>query len=145
MNFWVLKNMVDNLVSTYKCPFCSSCDISEQDIDIVWAAGNTVNIDMHCPKCKKHFMAKTELMHIELGSVHPDSISKINESLHALKGKLWWNIEINTDLMKSEWDEKKEDIIDDTQIIDLNTKLSGKNMKIEDLLSDTQEDASWNS
>ena len=43
--------MVENLVSTYKCPFCENPTISEQNIDIIGAAGNTVNIDMHCPNC----------------------------------------------------------------------------------------------
>ena len=66
MNFGMLKNMVENIVATYKCPFCGSQNMNEQHIDIVGAAGNTVNIDMHCPSCDKHFMAKTEVVQMEL-------------------------------------------------------------------------------
>ncbi len=84
----MLKNMVENLVSTYTCPFCSATNISEQYIDIMGAAGNTVNIDMLCPSCKKHFMVKTEVMQIELGSLSTDKLAQIQNSLSALKGKL---------------------------------------------------------
>ena len=88
MNFGMLKNMVENLVSTYKCPFCGSKEISEKNIDIVGAAGNTVNIDMHCPSCKKHFMAKTEVVQMELGNMSTDKLAELQKSLLALKGKL---------------------------------------------------------
>ena len=97
MNFGMLKNMVENLVSTYKCPFCGASEISEKNIDIVWAAGNTVNIDMHCPSCNKHFMAKTEVVQMELGNLWAEKLSQLQESLMALKGKLGWNIEIEAE------------------------------------------------
>jgi cytochrome c-type biogenesis protein CcmH/NrfF len=31
----MLKNMVENIVSSYKCPFCGGKDISEKNIDII--------------------------------------------------------------------------------------------------------------
>ncbi len=85
MNFGMLKNMVENLVTSYKCPFCAGKDISEKNIDIVGAAGNTVNIDMHCPSCDKHFMAKTELIQMNAANVTPEKLEQIKQSLSALK------------------------------------------------------------
>jgi len=43
---------------------------------------------MHCPNCDKHFMAKTEVMQMELGNISADKLAKIQKSLSALKGKL---------------------------------------------------------
>lgn len=123
--------MVENIVSTYKCPFCDSNEISEKDIDIVGAAGNTVNIDMHCTCCNKHFMAKTEVMQIELWNVWTDKLAQIQQWLQALKGKLGWNIEIDAELINKE--ENTKNSIKDEQIVDLNTRLSSKGIKIQDL------------
>ena len=95
MNFGMLKNMVENLVQTYKCPFCGSQNISEKQIDIVGAAGNTVNIDMLCPSCERHFMAKTEVMQMDLGNFSPEKLEQIQQSLAAIKGKLGGNIDVD--------------------------------------------------
>ena len=130
MNFSMLKSMVENLVKWYKCPSCSGKDISEQNIDIVGAAGNTVNIDMHCPNCDKHFMAKTEVMQMELGNISADKLAKIQKSLSALKGKLWWDIELESTILP----EKK---ILDENIVDLKKWMEQKkNFSVNDLLGD---------
>ena len=84
----MLRNMVQNMVSTYKCPFCSANKIDEKNIDIVGAAGNTVNIDMHCPSCQKHFMVKTELMQIELSEMNLDKLAKLKQNLEDIKAKM---------------------------------------------------------
>lgn len=124
----MLKNMVENLVSTYKCPYCSSKEISEKHIDIVWAAGNTVNIDMHCPSCDKHFMAKTEVMQMDLGNISSDKLAALQKSLLALKGKLGWNIEIETEIHS-----KKEESIKDENIMQLRETMKKDNFDIKDL------------
>jgi len=126
----MLKNMVENLVSSYKCPFCGWKNISEKNIDIVWAAGNTVNIDMHCPGCDKHFMAKTEVVQMELWSFTADKIEQIKNSLSALKWKMWGDLSI----MDAEI-EVKNPILDDT-ILDLHKDLQQKGMNVSDLFSD---------
>lgn len=130
MNFGMLKNMVENLTKSYKCPFCSGTTIDEKHIDIIGAAGNTVNIDMHCPSCNKHFMAKTEIMQIELGSLWADKIKGLQKSLAALKWKLGWNLDIQIDT-----DTVVEDGIKDENILDLHKQMSGDEIKVEDLFS----------
>lgn len=127
----MLKNMVENLVSSYKCPFCSSTNISEQNIDIVGAAGNTVNIDMHCPSCKKHFMAKTEVMQMELGSLSADKLEQIQNSLTALKGKLGGNISIESNISTEKQDQIKEE-----NILGLRDAMKKKDFSLGDLFSE---------
>lgn len=120
--------MVENLVSSYKCPYCSSNEISEKHIDIVWAAGNTVNIDMHCPSCDKHFMAKTEVMQMDLGNISSDKLAELQKSLLALKGKLGGNIEIETEIHS-----KNEESIKDENITALRESMKKDNFDIKDL------------
>lgn len=134
MNFGMLKNMVENLVSSYKCPFCSSTNIDEKNIDIVGAAGNTVNIDMHCPSCNKHFMAKTEVMQMELGNMSSEKIAQIQKWLLALKGKLWGNIDIEVQTWEAEkslWNNIKEE-----NILDLRKELQKGDFSAKDLFDD---------
>lgn len=129
MNFGMLKNMVENLVSSYKCPFCGGKDISEKNIDIVGAAGNTVNIDMHCPSCQKHFMAKTEVMQMELGNVSSEKLAQIQKSLMALKWKLWGNIEIESEL-------PDEATIKDENIIEIQKNMQKDDFDLNDLFGE---------
>ena len=133
MNFGMLKNMVENLVTSYKCPFCTATNISENNIDIIGAAWNTVNIDMHCPSCKKHFMAKTEVVHMEIWNISPDKMGDITKALTALKWKMWGNLEIETDIIK------KDPAILDQSIMDLQKNLQKSDMSADDLFSDTSE------
>lgn len=141
MNFGMLKNMVENLLTTYKCPFCGGTDIWEKHIDIVWAAWNTVNIDMHCPSCKKHFMAKTEVMQMELGNMSADKIAQIQKSLLALKWKLGWNIDISAEVQQESQQESTQDSIKEEHILDIMKSMKKRGMTAEDLFSDT--DTSW--
>lgn len=134
--------MVENLVSTYKCPYCGGSNISESHIDIVGAAGNTVNIDMHCPSCKKHFMAKTEVMQMELGNISPEKLAKLEQSIQAIKGKLGGNINIDAQMMHLPesalgMSEQEASILDE-EIVDLGRKLKHGNMSVSDLFSDDE-------
>ncbi len=131
MNFGMLKNMVENLVSSYKCPFCSSTNISEKNIDIVGAAGNTVNIDMHCPSCNKHFMAKTEVIHMEVWNVSADKIDKLKAGLEALGGKIGWNIDVEVQDQNPLEDQIKEE-----EILNLRTQMKKKDFNASDLFSE---------
>ncbi|NDK09581.1 hypothetical protein GW846_02280 [Candidatus Gracilibacteria bacterium] len=127
--------MVENIVSSYKCPFCGGKNISEKNIDIIGAAGNTVNIDMHCPSCKKHFMAKTEVMHMDLGPVNAQKLEQIQKSLSALKGRLGGNIEIDQSDLEATI---KAQQIKDEDITKIRNTLQKRYSKVEDLFSDTE-------
>jgi len=47
-----------------------------------------MNIDMHCPSCKRHYMAKTEVVQMELGKINPEKLNSIKNSLGALESKM---------------------------------------------------------
>ena len=136
MNFWMLKHMVDNLISAYTCPFCGSKNISEQNIDIMWAAWNTVNIDMQCPSCKKHFMAKTEVIHMDASTANLDTLKKISHTLQALKWELGGNLDVSQELKTRKTRTSWSPIKDET-IVTLQKELKAKkDLSIEDLFSD---------
>lgn len=134
--------MVENLVATYTCPFCGSKEISEKHIDIVGAAGNTVNIDMHCPSCNKHFMAKTELVHMELGNISPEKMSQIQNSLMALKNKLWWEIEIQEPWLLEDQPQNTSDGIKEENILHIMKSMKKRGFTAGDLF--WQDITEWN-
>jgi len=129
----MLKNMVDNLITAYSCPFCGSKNISEQNIDIIGAAWNTVNIDMECPSCKKHFMAKTEVVQVNASNINTETLKKLQNSLLALKWKIGWDITLGWQVLKNN-DSSKKVLLRDEEIISLQKELKEKKiLKVEDL------------
>ncbi|MCH8518326.1 hypothetical protein LAT59_00985 [Candidatus Gracilibacteria bacterium] len=136
MNFGMLKHMVDNLITAYTCPFCGSKNISEQNIDIIGAAGNTVNIDMECPSCRKHFMAKTEVIQMNAGKLNADALKKLQHSLQAIKEQLGGNLNVEKE-MKDFLGKNPESSLDDEAIVSFQRELkTKKGLKVEDLFSE---------
>ena len=125
--------MVDNLITAYSCPFCGSKNISEQNIDIIGAAWNTVNIDMECPSCKKHFMAKTEVVQVNASNINTETLKKLQNSLLSLKWKIGWDITLGWQVLKNN-DSSKKVLLRDEEIISLQKELKEKKiLKVEDL------------
>jgi predicted RNA-binding Zn-ribbon protein involved in translation (DUF1610 family) len=116
MIYSTLKSLVDWLKTNYKCPDCGET-INESSIDIVWAAWNTVNFDIECPKCHKHWIVKSQLMMVDL-----DWISEIKHSIENIKNKL-----IN--------DREVEVKITDNEIISLDKDLKNNKVNASDLFA----------
>ncbi len=133
MNFWMLKSMVENLVASYSCPFCNSKEIWEKHIDIVGAAGNTVNIDVQCPSCNKHFIAKTEVFHMDASSIDAKKLEKLQQALSAMKGKLGGDIEIELDI--GGLDMQTLENINDENITKLQKDMKEKDFSLDDLFA----------
>lgn len=118
MNFQSLKWMIDTLIKTYKCPECNS-DVSESNVDIMWAAWSTVNIDIECTNCGKHSMIKTEVLAIDLTNkaFSAKNIEKLKKSL-----LLWsWKLVTNNKAIMDE------------EIIKLNNNLKQTKLNVSDL------------
>lgn len=128
--------MVDNLITAYTCPFCGSKNISEQNIDIIGAAGNTVNIDMECPSCKKHFMAKTEVVQVNSSNINAETLKKLQNSLLALKWKIGWDLTIGWWILKNQDDTQKQTLKDESIVLLQKELKSKKTLKVEDLFSE---------
>ncbi len=111
MNYLALKNMIDTITKTYKCPECTGI-INDSHIEIMWTAGNTINVDIYCPKCEKHSIMKAEVTYVWDNVLNKNMIEKIKKNF-AIK--------------------KEENSLKDKDIIDLNNKLKNDNMNISDL------------
>lgn len=107
MNFQALKWMIESLVQTYKCPNCDS-GVSDENVDIIWAAWTNINIDLGCPNCDKHSMIKAEMLSFELW---PINISK------------WNMIWLKNGLSKLKSTKNNKYLIKDSEITALNKKL----------------------
>lgn len=110
MNFQSLKWMIDSLVKTFKCPECNS-EVQDNNVDIMWVAWNTINIDILCGKCWKHSMVKTEVLTIHLTDrgISSENIQKLKDSLMNWKIKIGSKIKdeeikwLNNELKKEEF------------------------------------------
>ncbi len=110
MIYEAMKWLVEWLVDSYKCE-CGSW-VSEKNIDIVGAAWNTVNFDLVCPKCGKHWIVKSQIMIIN---------QDMKDSIENIKEKLIWN------------NSSKQ--ISDIQITNLRKDLKEKQINVSDLFS----------
>lgn len=124
MNYQVFKSMLDVLVKTYKCPFCQA-DVWENNIEIVWAAGTTMNIDVACPECKKHSIVKAEVAHIDAKMMNFNPNSSLEDIKSNLSSILKKDLEIDQN--------KSKNSIKDKDIVSLSKDLQLEDIKIEDL------------
>ncbi len=126
--------MIDNLVKNHKCPMCQS-DITDENIDIIGAAGTTLNIDVECPRCQKHTMIRAEIAQIDARTfwVWKAGAENFKEYFDNFKKSLL--TKNNRRINSGETDEiKNEDIIKDTEIIHLSKSLKSKKISVSDLL-----------
>jgi hypothetical protein len=122
MNYLSLKWMIESIIKSYKCPECSG-EINESNIDIIWAAWSTINIDIECYWCGKHSMIKTEVLSLDLSNkwLSQENIEKIKKSLISLNN----NIALNLPKIKDE------------EIVGLNKDLKKESLKVSELLWDS--------
>lgn len=119
MNFQSLKWMIDSLINSYKCPGCTST-VNDSDIDIIWAAWTTINIDIECFKCWRHSMIKTEVLSLNLTDkgISAENIDNLKKAL--LNNKIQLIAPKKT--------------IKDEEIVDLNKDLKKNQLNVSDLL-----------
>lgn len=118
MNYKTLKWMIDSLIKIFKCPSCTS-SIADSNIEIIWAAWSTINIDIECSKCKKHSIIKAE-------------INTINMPINLWKEQIDWlkNFkEQSIDLLNTK-------TISDEEIVNLNKKLKKNDLNASDLFNE---------
>ena len=135
MNFQALKWMIDSLVQTYSCPDCSSA-VTEDFVEIMWTAGENINIDIQCPKCNKHSMVRAQMLALEIPiqdikikaeEINSQITKSMQNKLEEIE-KYKWHIE---DMKSSS--EDKSHLIKDDQIIELNKNLKSNNISMSEL------------
>ena len=131
--------MIDSLVKTYKCPECGN-EVNDNNVDVIGAAGTTINIDVECPGCGKHSMIKSEVMSLDLTNqnITPDKLQQIKETLGKLNGNIKTEfIDGNSEeSIKLAEAKKQEKAIKDKEIVNLNSELKQEELNVEDLLGD---------
>ena len=129
MNFQWLKAMIESLIKSYKCPECSS-EVDSTSVDIVWAAWNTVNIDIECPSCKKHSMIKAEILAVDFWNLKlsKENMDKLKENFKNT------NINVNQKLNHIA---KAKKVIKDIEITKLDKDLKTQKLKASDLFDET--------
>lgn len=125
MNYQTLKWMIENLIQSYKCPMCQS-PVSETSVDIIGAAGTTINIDIECPACKKHSMIRAEVAQLDVSNISlaKDKINKIQSLLNQIKNPQAWNVN-GKHIIK--------ETINDTEIVNLSKDLKNRKITASDL------------
>jgi hypothetical protein len=121
MNYNVFKTLVDVLVKTYKCPNCSA-EVNENSIDIVGAAGSTINVDIACPTCKQHSIIKAEATQVNANMMD----FWANPNLESIKKSLS-NLLVNRNRVVN------ENPIKDADIVSLNKDFKNPEIRVEDL------------
>ena len=112
--------MIDSIVQSYKCPECT-VGVNEGNIDIIWAAGTTINIDITCEGCGKHSMVKTEVVSLDLSgkNLSPELVNKLKQTLS------WNSIQLT---------KNTAECIKDEEIVDLNKDLRKNKLDVTELL-----------
>lgn len=132
MNYLTLTSMIDSLMKGYTCPACNHSSINEKNIDIVGAAGNTINIDMKCPSCAKHYMARMEVVGLDLSDnskFSSENTQNIQIWANAVKkalGKI-------RDQQSGNQNQESQESIQDSEIVDLCRNLKNTKLSAEDL------------
>lgn len=139
MNYATLKTMIEGLIKSYSCPECHATAISEKNVDIIGAAGNTVNIDMKCPSCKKHYMARMEVVGLNLSdnnAFSKGSIENLKLNMDSLRSAFKNIATAKQEIGTMEKIPESANIIKDEEIIDLSRSLKSRKLSVNDLLSD---------
>lgn len=136
MNFKALKWMIDSLVKTYKCPECAA-EVDDNNVDVIGAAGTTINIDVECPNCGKHSMIKSEVVSLDLSksNISPEQLVELQKRLTKA------NPNIRAEIVQS-WEQnetnKNLNSIKDEEIVDLNNQLKSEELNVSDLFDDNE-------
>ncbi len=136
MNFKALKWMIDSLVKTYKCPECAA-EVDDNNVDVIGAAGTTINIDVECPNCGKHSMIKSEVVSLDLSksNISPEQLVELQKRLTKA------NPNIRAEIVQS-WEQKEIiknlNSIKDEEIVDLNNQLKSEELNVSDLFDDNE-------
>lgn len=60
MNYLIIKNIIETTLAHFICKDCGE-KASEQDVQILGTAGNSLNMEIICPKCRATGVIKAEM------------------------------------------------------------------------------------
>ncbi len=128
MNYQMLKTLIDSLLTNFRCPNCES-QVGESNIEIVGAAGTSINLDIACGQCSKHTFVKAEVSQMNLSNILDMTNGNIDEFKQRLSQRL-----SGISMKKTDWIEDKKAQIKEKQILELREIFKNKNTNVEDFL-----------
>ncbi len=129
MNYQMLKTLLDSLLANFRCPNCSSW-VVENNIEIVWAAGTSINLDIMCQSCEKHTFVKAEVSQINLWNI----VDFKSENAEELKQKLHQKLTHLNIQNRKIWETKNiEAQINEKEILELREILKNDHINVEDI------------
>ncbi|MDD2891799.1 MAG: hypothetical protein PHQ95_02435 [Candidatus Gracilibacteria bacterium] len=60
MNYFIIKNIVETTLQHFACKECGA-KATEQNIQIIGTAGNSLNMEVICPECQTSGIIKAEM------------------------------------------------------------------------------------
>jgi hypothetical protein len=115
MNYIILKSIIEATLVNFKCKNCES-QVNEWNINILWTAGNTVNMEIICPNCKTQWIVKAEIGMI-WNVKNPEFISNLKNISQKQKEELETSLIKDDDIVKL-----RKDLNDCSSLNDLFTK-----------------------
>lgn len=112
MNYLILKTIIDSTIMNFRCKECSSW-ISEWNINVLWLAWNSINLEVFCPNCRTQWVVKAEIWFLNQGW-NPELLNNIKN--------------INQNPMSN------KDLIKDSDILSIRESLKNSS-SIEDLFN----------
>ena len=130
MIYEALKWTVEQLIEQYECPECS-CGISDNDINIIWAAGTSINMEVICPECKLSEFVEAQVFTLDLSKITQKQV-KVDLLKDKIKNIQSYKKEITDvgSLLEEKINNKK---IKDENIVWVNKLLKSKNFSLMDL------------
>jgi phage FluMu protein Com len=68
MNYLIIKSIIEATLTNFRCKDCGS-GVTDKDLNILGTAGNSVNLEIICPKCKVQGVVKAEVGMMNLTNI----------------------------------------------------------------------------
>lgn len=116
MNYLILQNIINSLITSFSCKNCNS-KVGPADLNILWIAGNSLNLEAICPSCKTPWVIKAEIWLVTNLS-NPEFMKNAWPLLDVLK-KWMENLSINWAIKEEDINKVKENLKNCNSIEDL--------------------------
>jgi len=132
MIFEALQWTVNQLIEQYECPECES-NIEAKDINIIWAAWETINMEVCCPECESREYVEAKVFTLDLSQIVKNYINSewLKDKIKNIENYKNEISDVSSLLENKE--EQKNTQIKDEQIVEMNKILKTKRFSVNDL------------
>jgi hypothetical protein len=95
MNYLILKSIIEATVVNFRCKDCQS-SITDGNINLLWIAWNTINMEVICPNCKTGWVVKAEIGFLNQ-TWAPEVINNLKNTMQSMRD---WGEQMNIESIK---------------------------------------------